>query len=88
MNLYPTALTGELVPGKLDPRFVKGIDTNRRMGVIPLAPPRFDEPTKKQPLDVGEKRHHELLDAIKGLNVEQKATQISEALEENRDWRT
>jgi len=88
MNLFPIALEGQLVPGFIDPNVQKGIDTDRRMGVRAIAPKRFEEPTQKKPIDVGEKRHHELLDAIKGLQVEQKATQISEALEENRDWRT
>lgn len=90
MNLYPTALEGQLVPHFPPTVAVKLRDTHVRMGLHNVAKPRFDNPSQKQPVDLGEKRHHELLDAIKGLKVDQKAEQnvnITEALEEPRDWR-
>ena len=90
MNLNPTALEGELVPFNPPTVAVKLMDSDKRHGGHAIALPRFAEPEKKQALDVGEKRHHELLDAIKTLKVDQSAEQnvnIEEALAENRAWR-
>ena len=91
MNAFPVAFEGELVPHFPPTVAVKLRDTDRRMGTTDIQFGQKQATVDNQkPLDVGEKRHHELLSAIKGISVDQKADQtaaISTALQQNRDWR-
>ena len=91
MNAFPVALEGQLVPHFPPTVAIKLRDTDKRMGKTDTAfGKKSAEVEHQKPLDVGEKRHHELLSAIKGISVEQKADQtaaISTALLQNRDWR-
>ena len=90
MNAFPVALEGQLVPHFPHTVAIKLRDTDKRMGTHAIHLNKQTDADPQKPLDVGEKRHHELLSAIKGISVEQKADQtaaISTALLQNRDWR-
>ena len=82
------AMEGLVVPGIMDPRTAFGGLVNIRGDTIKtFANPVEQEP--KPPMDMGEKRHLDLLSAIKGINISEDVQQsiFSEALPSNRDWR-
>ena len=81
-------MEGHIVPGQRDPYIVFSYVTSRPHGEpMKVTEPREAEPLK--PKDLGQERHVQLLDAIKGIHVEQtaKQTAITDALPANRDWR-
>ena len=88
-NLMPVAMEGNVVPGVKDPYTVFGYSTDRPHGAQVKETAPAPSPEQK-PKDLGNERHMQLLDAIKGLTVKQDVRQeanINEALPENRDWR-
>ena len=84
-------IEGSLLDLPIDPRISLKYVTNTPGGhgkpikAVPVAKLQGEVPR-----DLGEERHHELLSALKGLRVTQTATQsanVTEALQQNRDWR-
>ena len=85
-SLMPVAIAGHIVPGKVDPLIRFSYVTHRPYGPPVKIQPKGHPPQQK-PRDIGDERHQQLLGAIKGLNVKQQATQITDALPGFRDWR-
>ena len=86
-NLRPTVITGSIIDLPIDPRIVLRWVTRTPHGP-PLKPRPKALPVDETPKDLGEERHHQLLSAIKGLNVNQNVSQnVEDALVQNRDWR-
>ena len=85
----PQPIEGHIVPGVKDPFVVLKWNTNTRMG--PPIKQKAPAPAAEQkPRDLGEERHHSLLNAISKMQVTQKVNQdapIQQALEEQRPWR-
>ena len=80
-------MEGSVFPGIIDPRIASAGLVNIKGEPIKWAP--HSEPEVKPPMDLGEKRHLDLLSAIKGINIKQDVQQsaFAEALPSNRDWR-
>ena len=88
MNLIPIPIKGSVLDLPIDPRIQLLFVTNRVGGGPRKNKPKTDAAPDK-PRDLGEERHHQLLDAIKGINVKQDVKQnvVTDALAQNRDWR-
>ena len=87
-SLMARAMAGSILDLPVDPRLVFHYVVNR-----PYGPPikQIDVKPKEaaKPLTLGDERHHQLISAIKNINVQQKVKQdvISDALPQSRDWR-
>ena len=82
----PTAITGHIVPGDPTPLKRKWITQT------PYGPPIQEEKvvqptTGNAPKPIGDQQHNQVMDALKNIMVEQKSSQITEALPAHRDWR-
>lgn len=90
-NLRPTVIEGSILDIPIDPRVVLRFVTNTPGGLgKPIKHKEKPEPVPEKPRDLGEERHMQLLGAIKGLKVDQNASQkanVTEALQQSRDWR-
>ena len=88
MNLIPIPVKGSVLDLPIDPR-VQLLFVTNRVGGGPKKPKKKDELLPEKPKDLGEERHHQLLSAIKGINVKQDVKQsvVTESLLQNRDWR-
>jgi len=90
MTFVLAPVPGELVPN-FPPTFARfAFDTDRRNGRSAIPTERFGQEQPKQVQDIGERRHHELLKAIKSIKGEEKEPEdalIVDALNEQRDWR-
>ena len=88
MNLIPVPIKGSVLDLPIDPRIQLLYVTNKVGGGPTKIKPKVEQPPEKVK-DLGEERHHQLLDAIKGLNVKQDVKQnvVTESLAQNRDWR-
>ena len=87
-NLRSTVITGSILDRPVDPRITLDFVTNTHSNSRPIK--KKPKPVEKieQPRELGEKRHLELLDAIKGISVNQNVSQkVTEAISQNRDWR-
>ena len=90
--MLPTLPTQTLVPGVVDPTAIYGVSVDewgRKTGDVEIKPPK---PQFKPLPNLGEERHNEVLDAIKGLKVsiKQRADQnvaTTDAFRETRPWR-
>ena len=90
MNYRARPIEGSLLDLPIDPRVLKYMSNTpgghgKPIKAQPIAPVQDEAPR-----DLGEERHHELLSALKGMRVTQTATQssnVTEALQQNRDWR-
>ena len=88
-NLRPTVVTGSIIDLPINPRVALKWVTNTPGGG-PIKHRPKPRPVDATPKDLGEERHHQLLSAIKGINVKQDVSQkanVTEALRQNRDWR-
>ncbi len=89
MNYLAIPIEGSIIDLPIDPRIALKWVTNTPGGGPIKKQPKIEQPAPKLK-DLGEERHYELLDAVKGLKVSQSATQnanVTEALKQNRDWR-
>ena len=88
MNLIPIPVKGSVLDLPIDPRIQLLYVTNR-VGGGPAKLLSQAEVAPEKPKDLGEERHHQLISAIKGINVKQDVQQnvVTEALAQNRDWR-
>ena len=91
MNFRPSVVEGSIIDLPIDPRVALKWVTNTPGGHGPAIK---EQPKPKAaddtPKDLGEERHHQLLSAIKGINVSQNVSQkanVADALAQNRDWR-
>ena len=91
MNYRARPIEGSLLDLPIDPRIGLKYVTNTPGGHgRPIKSQAAASVQAEVPRDLGEERHHELLSALKGLRVTQQATQsanVTEALQQNRDWR-
>ena len=88
-NLRPTVVTGSIIDLPIDPRVALLWVTDVHNGG-PIKQQPKPRPVDEAPKDLGEERHHQLISAIKGINVKQDVSQkanVAEALRQNRDWR-
>lgn len=95
MNLRPQVIEGSILDRPIDRSIVLKMVSNVPGGrgpPIKKRPPRIQPPEK--PKDLGEERHFQLMGALKNLTVKQGAEQkvdqkanVTEALEQSRDWR-
>ena len=90
--MLPTLPTQTLVPGVVDPNAIWA--GNRRIGEIETVDAGVEPPKPQfKPLpNLGEERHNEVLNAIKGLKVSIKQTAdqnvaTTDAFRETRPWR-
>ena len=79
-------MTGEIVPGLVDPFYRSGRTTGGPAFALPVK-----EVTTAPPLpNLGDQRHSEMLGALKklGATIEQTVTQkTTDALKQTREWR-
>jgi hypothetical protein len=85
-SLMPKAIGGQIVPGVISPYYRFSFVTEKPYG-LPQEKEVFTPSAPQKPKSLGDERHHELLGALKNIQVKQKATQIQDALPGNRDWR-
>ena len=86
-NYMPRALTGQLVPGVVSNMFQFSYVTERPYG-LPMKKAVYTPAAPQKPKNLGDSKHQELMGALKNLtSVTQKATQMTDALPGNRDWR-
>ena len=84
-SYLPQVITGHVVPGDPTPLRRKWI-TNEPYGP-PIKQEPVPEPTSGPPKKLGDEQHHEVMGQLSKILVEQKATQIQEAIPGFRDWR-
>ena len=85
-SLIPQVITGHVVPGDPTPIPRKWI-TNEPYGP-PIKQEPVQQPTQGPPKKgLGEEQHHEVMGQLNKILVQQKSTQIQEALPGFRDWR-
>ena len=91
MNYRARPIEGSIIDLPIDPRVGLKYVSNTPGGHGKPITVQAEAPVKAEvPRDLGEERHHELLSALKGLRVTQQATQsvnVTEAIQQNRDWR-
>ena len=86
-NLRPTVIKGSIIDLPRDPRVVLKWVTNSHGGAPIKQQPKSAPPDEK-PKDLGEERHHQLLSALHGLKGGSSTANVTEALQQNRDWRS
>ena len=86
-NYMPHPVEGHVVPGLIDRTLRYDFTTNNHMQ--PIKKELYSKVAPQKPKNLGDERHKQLIDAIKGLSVSQKVnqSQIQEALPQPRDWR-
>ena len=90
MNFKARPIEGSIIDLPIDPRLaLKWVTNTPGVRGKPIKQQIRSEPQPEVPKDLGDERHHQLLSAIKGLNVTKTAnqTRVADALRANRDWR-
>ena len=85
-SLMPVATPGWPYPGKIEPWYQFSYITERPFGKRKKFE-QYVSAVPQKPRPTGDERHTQLLSAIKNINVKQQATQITDALPDNRLWR-
>ena len=79
----PQVITGHIVPGDPTPLIRKWI-TNEPYGP-PIKEQVVPQPTQGPPKKLGDEQHHEVMGQLQKILVQQKSTQMQEALPGFRD---
>ena len=85
-SLLPQVIEGHVVPGVINPAITRKWITSEPYGP-PIKQTPVVQPATKPPLKLGDEQHQDVMGALQKIMVQQKSTQMTEAIPGFRDWR-